>query len=100
MKLEQEETPATISAALMEFADLPSFRPSRREDPRLRAYVLWMEKLEGDWMRMEEQTVKVHALPSWSAKWWKAVLKLDRLNALLLYNVRKLEADYGVKIAG
>lgn len=100
MKLEQEETPDTISAALMEFAGLPSFRPSAPDDPRRKVMGSWIQRLRGDQIRVEEQTVRIESLTAWSDKWWKALAKLDRFNALFLYSCRKFEADYGVKIAG
>ena len=93
MKLEQEETPDSISAALMEFAGLPSFRPTPQDPPRLRMIGSWISRLKGDQMRVEEQTARVESLPTWSNKWWKALAKLDRLNALFLYSCRKFETE-------
>ena len=93
MKLEQEETPDTISAGIMEFAGLPSFRPTPRDNPRLRIIASWINRLKGDQMRVEEQTTRVRSLAPWSDKWWKATLRLDRLNALFLYSCRKFETE-------
>jgi hypothetical protein len=80
-----------ISASQIDFIGFRQFK--RRPDTSHvdRAIQREYDQVLGDRIRVMEQTTRVERLETWSAKWWKAIGKLDRLNAQFLYSVKRFD---------